>query len=265
MADSDRFITSGGVPIRYRIEGSGPFVTLIHGVGADLESWDRVTEILAPRCTVLRADLRGHGKSGRITDCSIQDFVRDQLAVMDAAGFQKAHLFGFSLGGLIAQWFALEHGDRVHRLALISAVAERTAQERARVVERADRIRLEGIAAVVGAAEDRWFTPAFKAAHPDLVKRRLEQLVANDHRSYGAAYRVFGLADEGVALDRIPHKTLIFTGEHDSGSSPRMARLMHERIRNSRLEILPDLRHSLLLEAPDLVAKLLLDFMDEPN
>lgn len=216
-----------------------------------------------PLCTVVRAALRGHGRSGRITRCSIQDFVRDQLVLLDTVGASTTHLFGFSLGGLIAQWFALARPGRIDRLALISAVAERTPQERARMVERADRTHNEGIAAVVGAAEDRWFTPAFKAAHAELVKRRLEQLVANDHASYEAAYRVFGLADEGVTLDRITHPTLVVTGEEDSGSSPRMARLMHERIRDSRLHILPGLRHSPLLEAPDLVARLILDFMGE--
>ncbi len=59
--------------------------------------------------------------------------------------------------------------------------------------------------------------------------------------------------------------TLVVTGEHDSGSSPRMARLMAERIPDSRLHILPGLRHSLLLEAPDLIADLLIDFLDEPE
>jgi pimeloyl-ACP methyl ester carboxylesterase len=49
--------------IRHLVEGRGPFVTLVHGVGASLESWDEVARRLAPRFTVVRMDLRGHGQS----------------------------------------------------------------------------------------------------------------------------------------------------------------------------------------------------------
>jgi 3-oxoadipate enol-lactonase len=250
-----------GIELAARIEGSGPPVVLAHGVGADLGSWDRVAERLNDRFTVVRADLRGHGRSSRIESCRMADFVADLAAVLDAFGVKSADLVGFSLGGLIAQWFAIEHSGRVNRLVLVSTVAERSAAERARVLERADKVRDEGIASVVSAAEDRWFTPAFKAANPEKVALRLTQLKANDHRSYAAAYRVFAQADEGVALECIGQPTLVITGENDIGSNVRMARRMHEAIAGSRLVILPELRHSVLMEAPDLITDRLLDFL----
>lgn len=256
-----RIARPDGIEIAARSEGSGPPVVLVHGVGADLGSWDRVAERLCERFTVVRSDLRGHGRSSRIETCGMAGFVGDLAAVLDALGIASADLVGFSLGGLIAQWFALEHPARVNRLVLLSTVAERTAAERARVLERADKVRDEGIASVVSAAEDRWFTPAFKAANPDKVALRLSQLKANDHRSYAAAYRVFAQADEGVALERIRQQTLIMTGENDIGSNTRMARRLHEAIAGSRLVILPELRHSVLMEAPDLVADHLLEFL----
>lgn len=251
-----------GTELVARSEGSGPPVALIHGVGADLTSWDRVAERLHARFTVLRADLRGHGRSSRIEACRMPDFVADLAATLDAFGHPEVDLVGFSLGGLIAQWFALEHPGRVNRLVLLSTVAERSEAERARVLERADKVRDEGIASVVSAAEDRWFTPAFKAANPGKVALRLEQLKANDHRSYAAAYRVFAEADEGIDFTRIRQPTLVMTGENDIGSNTRMARRMHEAIAGSRLVILPELRHSVLMEAPDLIADHLLEFLD---
>jgi (E)-2-((N-methylformamido)methylene)succinate hydrolase len=251
----------GGIEIAARIGGSGPPVALVHGVGADLGSWDRVAERLGDRFTVVRADLRGHGRSSRIESCRMADFVGDLVATLDAFGLEAVDLVGFSLGGLIAQWFALEHPDRVRRLVLVSTVAGRTPAERARVLERADKVRDEGIASVVSAAEDRWFTPAFKAANPEKVALRLSQLKANDHRSYAAAYRVFAEADENVNLAAIRHPTLVVTGENDIGSNTRMARRMNEAIAGSRLVILPELRHSVLMEAPDLIADLVLDFL----
>lgn len=259
-----RFARPDGVEIAYRDEGAGPALALVHGVGADLASWDAIASRLVPEFRVVRADLRGHGASSRIERCAIADFVGDLDALFARLGIGVAHIAGFSLGGLIAQHYALTHPGKVGRLAFVSAVAERTREERARVLERADKVANEGIASVVAAAEGRWFSDGFRAAHPALVARRLAQLEANDHRSYAAAYRVFATADEGVDLARIARPTLIATGQDDIGSNPRMAKRMHELIRGSRLEILPGLRHSVLLEAPDRIADLLLSHFRAP-
>jgi pimeloyl-ACP methyl ester carboxylesterase len=263
QATSATFVTSDGVDIHYKIEGQGPWVTLIHGIGSDHESWNAIARILAPHFTVLRADLRGHGASSRISQCSIDAFTSDVAELLNELNIDKTHLVGFSLGGLIGQKYAIGRPSNLARLVLISSVAERTPEERERVRKRAGQIDREGIASVTGAAEDRWFTPAFKAANPHLVEARLKQLMANDHRSYAAAYRVFGEADEGLQFSRIEVPTLIVTGENDSGSSPRMARLLHDTIQGSELRILPDLRHSVLVEAPETIAALVLDFLQK--
>ncbi|MCR4524605.1 alpha/beta fold hydrolase [Bosea sp. 47.2.35] len=227
---------------------------LVHGVGATLQSWDEISRRLAKHFKVLRADLRGHGLSDRITACTIDDFVDDVLALADANGVDRFALAGFSLGGLIAQRCALISPDRLTKLALISTVADRTPEERKRVVERAGLLERDGIQAVTGAASERWFTPEFKAKHPERVAQRLQELAENDAASYLAAYRVFGLADEGMELSKIQIPTFVMTGEDDPGSNPRMARVIHQAIAGSRLEIFPGLRHSVLMEAPDLIA-----------
>ncbi len=84
---------------------------------------------------------------------------------------------------------------------------------------------------------------------------------SNPQTLYAAAYRVLATTDLIDELPRIQAPTLVATGEGDIGSNPRMARLMHERIPGSRLEILPGLRHSILVEAPEAVARLLAGFL----
>ena len=248
--------------IRFLVEGEGDPVTLIHGVGSNLESWDQVVQRLQVNFTLLRMDLRGHGQSERTTgECALEDYVADVLGAMDAAGFGKTDLIGFSLGGMIAQLFALTHPDRVHCLALISAVAGRTPEEKQRMSERAKKIREDGIGSVIGASHQRWFTDRFRQAHPEKVERRLKELLENDPDSYAEAYRVFAESDVGDRIHGIPHRTLVATGENDIGSNPRMARFMHDQIPDSELVIFPELRHSLLVEAPDRVADLLLNFL----
>ena len=67
-------------------------MTLVHGVGANLQSWDEVTARLEPYFTVVRLDLRGHGRSGRIAECTLDDLAADVRRVWDARGIAGATL-----------------------------------------------------------------------------------------------------------------------------------------------------------------------------
>jgi (E)-2-((N-methylformamido)methylene)succinate hydrolase len=248
--------------LHYNVEGHGPPVMLIHGVGANLSSWEDIVPALAEHFTVVRFDLRGHGRSGHIGGrCTLDDFVQDVVDVLTVCGITNAHIVGFSLGGLIAQCLAITHPEMVDRLVLLSAVAGRTPDEQARMRERVAVLREQGIEAISGPSQHRWFTPAFVARHPDLVRKRMEELHKNHRPSYLAAYTAFATSDLGDRLHMITHPTLIATGEHDAGSNPRMARFMHEQIRGARLHILRGLRHSVLVEAPEQVATLVLGFL----
>jgi pimeloyl-ACP methyl ester carboxylesterase len=158
----ERMLARKGAPaLRYWDDGSErPPVMLIHGVGADGTSWDQIAAALAPEFRLLRLDLRGHGRSGHIEGAlTLEDFVQDVADVLDACAVPAAHVVGFSLGGMIAQGIALQHAHRVRRLVLLSAVAGRTAEERERVEARLAILREQGIAAISGASQERWFTP----------------------------------------------------------------------------------------------------------
>jgi 3-oxoadipate enol-lactonase len=245
------------------IEGAKPAVVLIHGVGADGSSWDEIVPALTRRFTVIRLDLRGHGRSGNVDGVlALDDFALDVVDVMTAAGVPRAHVVGFSLGGMIAQALALDYAARVDRLVLLSAVADRTEQERARVHERLEILRTQGVGAITGAAQDRWFTAGFIERHPELVRQRMEQLQRNHAPSYAAAYTVFSTSDLGEQLHAMRAPTLVATGEHDVGSNTRMARFMQSQIPGAQLRILPELKHSVLVEAPATIAAMLLEFLE---
>jgi (E)-2-((N-methylformamido)methylene)succinate hydrolase len=255
-------ITVNGIALRCVVEGSGEPLALIHGVGASLEVWDGVAARLRDHYRIVRYDQRGHGQSEKVPrPYSVEDFAGDLRALMDALGFARAHVAGHSLGGLVAQSFALDYPNRVSKLALISTVAGRTPQERARVEERLAMVA-SGIAGDhFRASLDRWFTDEFRAANPELLAAYAARNQANDPACYAAAYRVLAMTDLADRLPEIRAETLVMTGEHDQGSNARMARLMHERIQGSILRILPVLRHSILVEAPDVVANVLEDFL----
>src|SRR2546423_3667216 len=126
---------SAGLPrIAYRVQGAGPALVLVHGVGGDASSWDEIVPRLKERFRVIALDLRGHGGSEPIRgECRIEDFARDVIDVLDALGASRCRLAGFSLGGLVAQSVALDYPQRVEKLVLIGTAAERTEAERARL------------------------------------------------------------------------------------------------------------------------------------
>lgn len=255
--------TQRQVTLNYRVDGQGPERLLcIHGVGSSLQAWEGVVERLTPRYTMLTFDLRGHGESTRLKGrYEIDDMVAETLALADAVGFTRFNLAGFSLGGLIAQRLTLLAPERVQRLVLLATVAGRNVEERQRVAQRLEALRNGEPGSHHDASLSRWLTEEFQRNHPAVIARLRERNAKNDPGCYAAAYRVLAESDFGDQLQRITCPTLIATGEDDAGSNPRMASFMHERISSSELYVLPGLRHSLLTEAPALVATMIDGFI----
>jgi pimeloyl-ACP methyl ester carboxylesterase len=252
-----------GVMLNWRVDGGGDVpLVCIHGVGSYLEAWNGVVERLKDRFAVLTFDLRGHGRSSRVKGrYEIDDFVRETLALADHVGFATFHLAGFSLGGLIAQRLALTHAERLQKLVLLSTVAGRTPEERQSVRGRLSALMASDASAHHAASLSRWLTEDFQDRNPEVIAELRKRDAETDRDCYASAYRVLAETDFGGILDRITCPTLIVTGEEDQGSSPRMARLMHEQVQRSQIAILPGLRHSILTEAPARVAEVMADFL----
>jgi len=245
----------------YAVEGSGAPVLLIHGVGARLDTCDDVAAVLAGMFKVVRYDLRGHGKSSKVPGpYSLDLFADDAVALLDHLGIVRAHVAGHSLGGMIAITLAARHPQRVDRLAVLSAAAGRTEEERSRVMERIALIA-DGIPGDhFKNSLSRWFTDEFRAANPELMEEYAARNRENDSACYAAAYTVLATGEVAPDLPRVKAPTLVVTGENDLGSNPRMAGFIHAGIAGSELRILPRLRHSILIEAPLAVASQLEHF-----
>lgn len=243
--------------------GAGTPVMLIHGVGDRLDSWDAVAGALGGERAVVRYDLRGHGRSERPPGpYSLEDFAADHVALMDELGVERAHVVGFSLGGLIAQQVALEHPGRVASLVLAGSVAGRTDEERERVAERLRQVESGGPVAVADGGA-RWYSQEFREAHPDVVARQMERFASNDPAAYAAAYRVLATSDLAERLPEIEAPVLAITGEHDVGSPPHMSELIASRVPRGRARILPGARHSLPVERAGELAEAIAGFLTD--
>jgi pimeloyl-ACP methyl ester carboxylesterase len=112
-----------GLWLHYLVEGRGPAVILVHGLGGFAESWRHNVASLAARTTVYTLDLPGFGRSAKPrTRYRLPYFARALHGFMDALAIPQASLVGHSFGGAVAVTYALTHPARVERLALLSAV-----------------------------------------------------------------------------------------------------------------------------------------------
>jgi 3-oxoadipate enol-lactonase len=252
--------------VKWQEDGKGKPVILIHGLGMDRHMWKGQVDGLSQRYRVITYDNLGHGQTekppGPYSLTMFADLVRD---VADKAGAEIFALVGFSLGGMIAQTFALTHPDRLGAAVIMNAVYNRTPEESAAVRARADAIDAEGPNATVDAAIERWLTPEFRKMHPEVEAAIRKRVTTNDHKAYAAAYRVFAEGDPELTgrLGAIRCPTLVITAEHDKGSNPRMAREMAEAIPGATLEILPHLRHLAPMEGVAQMNAALLSFLAE--
>ena len=250
----------------WELQGSGPVVVLIHGFGLHRAMWQWQLPALTPHFSVLTYDLFGHGGSappaGR-PDLAM--FSRQLVRLMDRSGIERAAVVGFSLGGMIARRFALDHPERLSALAILHSAHDRTEAEREAVRRRVRHTREHGPAANVDSALERWFTPAFRAADPESIALIRRWITSNDPDVFPRIYRVLAEDDAEIAqgLERISCPTLVMTGEDDPGNTPAMSKAMADRISGARLLILPGLRHMALAESPSAVSEPLCAFLRE--
>jgi 3-oxoadipate enol-lactonase len=112
------FIDNRGARLHWQEQGSGTPLLLIMGASYSSALWYPVLPALSARHRVISFDNRGTGQSTATAVASISDMADDARAVLDAAGVEQAHVYGVSLGGVVAQQFALEFPDRVRSLTL---------------------------------------------------------------------------------------------------------------------------------------------------
>ncbi|MFJ5382054.1 3-oxoadipate enol-lactonase [Cupriavidus sp. CER94] len=246
-------IRAGDVQLQARIDGrEGPWVVLMHALGANLTLWDDTARHLSDRYRVLRFDLRGHGGSdapvGAYTMTRLAD---DAVALMDALDIGQAHVCGVSVGGMVAQTLGVRHPDRLLSLTLVDTIDHTPMEAHPMWANRIGQAEAHGMAGMAPATMERWLTQPFRAQHPDQVERIHRMLLATPVQGFvGVAQAIvaFDLAD---AIGRIHCPTLVVTGDQDEGAPVSMAQSIARKIHGAKLEVLPDAAHLSFIEQPE--------------
>jgi 3-oxoadipate enol-lactonase len=253
---------SAPVQSAYSVEGIGPPLILIHGIGASRHSWDGLIGHLKSDFRCVSYDLRGHGRSPLPKPpYTLDDLVEDVEALRRELRIEKAHFAGHSLGGMIGPAYARRYPDRVLSLGLYSTAAFRTPDDAAKVRGVVAAMRAKGIPPVLATLKERWFTPEFAASSPEVIERRMQQVIDTDRDVFLSVFDIYAETEMAPWLAEIHHPSLVLTGENDGGCNPRLNAQIAASMPNAELVILPALRHAILLEAPMAVAQPVLDFL----
>ena len=253
------------IPIecKYSIEGNGPPIFLIHGIGAARDAWRFIVSKIRSNFTVITYDLRGHGRSPKpLTKFLLDDLVEDLEYLRKKLDINRAYFAGHSLGGMIAPAYALKYSKHVLALGLFSTAAGRAKDDKEKILAVIKSMEEQGVSEVLPTLIDRWFTDSFISSSPDIIERRIQQVINTDPEIFMNVFRIYATTEMGPWLHKIKFPTLILTGEKDDGCNPKINKFIAEQIPNSKLVILPNFKHSLLIEAPNEIADNIINFFN---
>ena len=250
------------IDVSYRIEGQGPALYMVHGIGSRKVTWDGIIPDLKDHFTCVSYDLRGHGDSPiPQTPYTLDQLVEDLEALRQKLGHEKIHIIGHSLGGMIGPAYARAHPDRILSVGLLSTAAGRTDEDRAKLKAVGDAMEEKGVMPVINTLVERWYTDAFIASRPDLIEMRKQQVADTPEQVFLSVFWIYATTEMAPWLQQINCPCLVLTGELDGGCNPRLNRFMHEQLPDSELVILDGIKHSILIERPHRVSPPLKSFL----
>ena len=242
------------VDCAYSIEGKGPALFMIHGVGGRRSTWKKISHHLADSFTCISYDLRGHGQSPISgTPFNLEDLVNDLEALRKKLDVEKAHFIGHSLGGMIGPAYTKRYPKRVLSLILLSTAAYRTSDDRKKIMAVSKAIEKKGVEPLVETFIKRWFTDEFILSNPKAVKKRIQDILDTPSEIFKNVFQIYAKTEMSPWLNKIISPSLILTGELDQACNPRLNRMIADKMPNSNLVILENLKHSILIEASDKV------------
>jgi 3-oxoadipate enol-lactonase len=224
-----------------------PVLVLAGSLGSTLDMWRPQVEPLSRQFRLLCVDHRGHGGSPVPPGpYRMADLAGDVVALLDELGLQRVAWCGLSLGGMVGMYLASEHPERISRLVLCctSACFPDLTPWRDRIAAVAEG----GTGPIADSVVERWFTPDWAAAHPDVVAEAVGMVAGTPDAGYLACCQAIEAWDHRDRLPAITAPTLVIGGSADPATPVEPhARTLVERIPGARLKIL-DAAHLATIE-----------------
>jgi 3-oxoadipate enol-lactonase len=260
-------VHANGIDIYYEICGSGPPLTLIMGLSCSARQWQWMAPVLARSFKVITFDNRGVGRSGKPDmEYSTEMFADDTRGLLDALGIPRTHLFGVSVGGMIAQRFALKYPEMVDRLVLGCTMTSFShlppAPEDLETLQEAQIVSLEeGTEKMMSLFLSEGF---FKEEPKQVAAFKEVMMLERKEQGVEALFMQLGAAREHNTVDEAKHivaPTLVISGSKDPIARMENARFLAEQIPGSTLAEITGGYHAFWVErfeeACDIIKKFL--------
>ena len=260
--------TGNGINLYYEVHGEGEPLLLIMGLSLNSKSWFRTLPVLSEYFKVIVFDNRGTGLSDKPNSpYSIEQMAEDARCVLDAAGVDTAHVYGISMGGMIAQRLALKYPSRVRSLVLGCTTSGGVYH----VQPGADvsMLMLSRGSSVATPEEMAWATAPILYSQSFIENQR--ELVAEDIQkrieipvlpyAYILQLQACLTHDTSNEIEQIAVPTLVIHGDEDKLVPYQNGLTLAEKIPNAEFLTIQGAGHIYVTEANDLVNEKVIDFL----
>lgn len=254
-------ITVNGLDVFYETRGAGDPVLLVHGLGSSTEDWEPQMEALARDFRVVAYDVRGHGRTAKPRGSySVSQFAADAAALIGALKLGPVHLVGLSMGGMIAFQLAADHPELVRSLVIVNSGPEmvlKTFKERLGIMQRRLIVRMMGMRKMGEVLADRLLPGSEHAARRGVFADRWAR---NDKNAYLRALSALVGWSVTAKLPTIRQPVLVVTADQDY--TPVAWKQWYTSLMpNARLAVIPESRHMMPVERPQLFHDELIPFL----
>lgn len=242
--------------------GQGRDLVVLHSLLADRHAFDPVLDALAAKFRVTLFNLPGfHGSEPAIAVLMDAYVARIEDGFGEFGIGSDAILLGNGFGGTVALAFALAHPQRIGKLIVSDAAAGFPEEGRKAFAAMAQKVNDGGLGAVAEIAAKRVYSPAYLAAHPNMIEERKKVLLAIHPKAFQDACAVLQEADLTPSLHKLKVPTLVVCGEFDQATPPALNKVVADKVPGARYVELPGCGHCPPLEQPRQFLAAIKDFV----
>jgi 3-oxoadipate enol-lactonase len=250
-----------GCTIHVEVEGPerAPVLMLSNSLGTNLHMWDEQVAPWTRHFCLVRYDRRGHGQSNVPKGpYSMDRLGRDVLGVLDGLGIAKINWCGLSMGGMVGMWLGANAANRVDKLILSNTSAY--FPDKSMWEGRIKLVREKGLAAIVDANMERWFTAGFRQRAPQAMAKMREMFLATKVDGYVGCGEAIRDMDHRPLLPKISVPTLVIAGRQDPATTLEAGEYIRQNVPGARIAVL-EAAHISNLEQPQEYAQTVLGFL----